>query len=231
MAGLLDDLGKGIMNAASEAVTGMSNEERDKLVEKMMGGNMDFNDYFKMTLMMQSQGGVGGIMSSVNNVPGLKQTLGMDDTNVGEAEAKLEQYSKIIAAMSEEEREQPGYFLVGEGASARISAFVEKSELEQAVVEEFFEQFRKMKTFFTKMGAGVRQGKSRDQVAKEMEQEAKAEEAKAKSAGQSAPKNQPFVNPERKLKKLQKRKAASGRKPPPPLSSGARAQFKRPTRR
>jgi len=218
LAGVLDDMGKGILDAAASAATGMSTKERDGLVAKLLGGNMDFNDFLTMFMMMKNQGGATTVLNSASSIPGLKSRLGLDTAAAEDTEAELATASKIIAAMTEEEREQPGYYLVGDAARARISALATKAEVEEVAVDAFLKKFSSMKDFFIRLGVGVSEGKSQEQVAKEMEREAKEE-------GKSAPrqtKGTPFINPARAAKKAAK--AAARRRVLPPRSKAPRGR-------
>merc|ERR550525_1555335 len=174
--------GKGVMDATASAVTGMDEQERDVLVGKMMSGRTDFNDYLKMTMLMQNQGGVGGMMNSVASVPGLQKALGVE-AGAGqseETEAKLQDYSTIIGAMTPEQRENPGFYLFSENKDKNIAALAEASAQPEEKVTKFLGEFKTMRFIFTKLGAGKMQGKSKDQVAKEIEKELEKEDGKAK---------------------------------------------------
>jgi len=220
MYGILDDVGKGIQDAgkgiikgaadaAAEAVSGMTEEERDALLRKMQSGRTDFNDFLKMTLMLQKEGGVSGMMNTVTKMPGLSEGLGLDNQDLSEAEKKLALYSKVIDVMTEDEREQPGYFLLGAQARANVEKLAEKSGLAVELIDGFLDEFKSMSTFLTKMGAG----KDMDTIMKEMERERTTSTATDAPRTTSA-KGQPYVNPERRKKKLLNRrlkaKAASG---------------------
>jgi len=223
MFGLLDDIGQGIMKSAASTVTGMEEEERDALIQKLMGGQMDFNDYITMSVMMQRQGGSMGILNTINNIGGMKEALGMaDDVDTEDAEDKMQKYSKIVGAMTEEQRANPGYFTVGSGAEKNVAKLVETcevEEVEEATVKQFLKEFSRMKGFFLRIGAGMREGKSQEELGQEMELWMKeVDEAALVKPNAEKKVNLPYINPARAEKKAEKLRKQRERKPPPPPS-------------
>jgi len=230
MFGLLDDLGKGIedvgkgiMKSATDTVTGMSEEERDSLLQKLMAGNMDFNDYVTMSVMMQRQGGAMGIMSTLSNIKGLKENLGMEDNvDTDDAESKLAQYSKIVGAMTEEQRANPGYYTVSSGAEENIKTLVNVSEVEEVTVRQFMKEFSRMQGFMLRIGQGMKENKDQETLGREIEQWMKEEDEgitmkEKKQEEEEEEGNKPYINPKRAEKRKAKAlKQRAERRPPPP---------------
>merc|ERR1712060_907481 len=112
----------------------------DQLISKMMSGSMDFNDYLKMTLMMKSGGGAQAVVDTVGKVPGLQKALNMDKGDTDATDAKIQEYSKLLGAMTETEREQPGLFMLGANARANVARLAEKAEVSEEFVDQFLSE-------------------------------------------------------------------------------------------
>jgi len=219
--GAAAEAGAKFLDASASAVTGMSTQERDELTARMMGGRTDFNDYVKMTMLLKNKGGIGGLATTLSSVQGLDKLEGaMGMAQGDESEKKLETYCTIISAMTPEQRESPGMFIFSEAKEENIQGLIKASEVPEETVRAFLGEFESMRFVFLKLGAGMREGKSHDKIAKEIDQEL----ARKKEAEYNAEKGEAFdieavpekgpkthdgqyVNPDRAAKRRAKKDA------------------------
>jgi len=213
--------GSKLLEASADAVTGMTESERNELTGRMMGGRTDFNDYVKMTMLMQNQGGIGGIASSLGSVQGLDKLTGAMGIQEGDgSEKKLEEYCTVISAMTPQQRESPGFFLFSESKEENIQGLIKASDMPEETVRTFLGDFERMRFVFLKLGEGMRSGKSNNQISKEIDEELarkKEEEYNSKKEAfdiEAVPEKGPrvregqYINPAR----LEKRRARRSKK-------------------
>merc|ERR1711908_84682 len=99
------------------------------------------------------------------------------------------------------ERSQPNLFILGASARANVARVAEKAGVSEEFVDKFLAEFQAMKQFFVKMGTGLREGKTKEQMAKEIEND---KDFLKMGSSPSSSKNQPYVNPKRQQKKALK---------------------------
>jgi len=164
----ITNAGKSVLDGAITATTGMDSAERDELMTKMTAGMMDFDDYVKMTSMMNDQGGIAGTINRLGSFSGLTEKMGIKNTD--ESQKELQVYCNIIGAMTEEQRTQPALFLFVQDKEENMAELANAAEVELAVVKKFIGQFKAMRTMFVKIGAGQKSGLSNRAIEKQIEQ-------------------------------------------------------------
>ncbi|CAK0800679.1 unnamed protein product [Prorocentrum cordatum] len=171
--GAAAEAGAKFLDASASAVTGMSTQDRAGRAHGQDDGRTDFNDYVKMTMLLKNKGGIGGLATTLSSVQGLDKLEGaMGMAQGDESEKKLETYCTIISAMTpEDQRESPGMFIFSEAKEENIQGLIKASEVPEETVRAFLGEFESMRFVFLKLGAGMREGKSHDKIAKEIDQE------------------------------------------------------------
>jgi hypothetical protein len=182
--GAVTDAGRSVFNSAANAVTGMEEKERDELMGRLSLGQNDFNDYLKMIMLMKERGGIGGLASSLGSIPGIQKAVGLDEEEAGKmgSEEKLQAYAEIIAAMPEEYRGSPGFYLYSESKEDNINKLKEACGQDPELVDRFFDEFEKQQYVFKRLSAGVREGREPEQVMKEITMEMDEKEKMANLA-------------------------------------------------
>lgn len=160
--GFLDDIGKGMQDAAVTAATGLSAEESAELMERSKTGKMNFDDYLTMLKALSKMSETAGFLEQFT---GSSSSAGL--------EVRIDGYREILEKMTEEERQDPS-LLQGDGAAvkARVKSLAERCDTTVKEMDQFLMEVETMSAMFEKLGSGKDMNTVRLEMA---EQRAEAE--------------------------------------------------------
>jgi len=172
----MEDMAKQMGDGALGMALGLGEEERDELMAKCASGDMNFDDFMKVSAVINRMGGAKGavgMLSKFASVPGA------EDADGGEADKKLKEWEVVMNAMQEDERKDPNLLLGAAAAEKkqRIARIAQNAGIETEDVEAFLNEFSGLKKLFGKLGSG----KSFDEAGKELAEEKVEEELAKKS--------------------------------------------------
>lgn len=134
-----------ILHARDHIMSTMEVEDREIVTARISRGEMNFNDFFGVTLAMDQNYGLSAVSSPLASAPN--------------------GYELIIAVMSQEERLSPGLFAKSNPmASERIERISNDCGVSYQTVATFLSDFGSLQEFFAK----VHSGKSKKGVADSM---------------------------------------------------------------
>mmetsp|Transcript_129300 Transcript_129300/g.360111 ORF Transcript_129300/g.360111 Transcript_129300/m.360111 type:complete len:266 (-) Transcript_129300:110-907(-) len=124
----------------------LSTEESEELERKTASGEIDFDDFFKLTKVMTAE------------------AIGEEGDRVNR---KLGQYKAIIDAMSQEERANPRLLLAGEQSEESIVRIALGSGTSAETVGTFLDEFRSTRSLFMKLASGMSMRAAQQELAAE----------------------------------------------------------------
>ncbi len=119
--------------------------EAEKMQEKILSAQFDFNDFLKQTRLLKTMGSLGGIAKMI---PGLNKISG---DQLEQGEAQLKQAESIISSMTMEERRNPDLLAGSPSRRRRIAGGSGRSLND---VSKLVSDFQKMRSLMQQMGQG-----------------------------------------------------------------------------
>ncbi len=119
--------------------------EAEKMQEKILSAQFDFNDFLKQTRMLKTMGSLGGIAKMI---PGMNKISG---DQLEQGEAQLKRAEAMISSMTVEERRNPD-LLAGSPSRRRRIATGSGRSLND--VSKLVSDFQKMRSLMQQMGQG-----------------------------------------------------------------------------
>jgi signal recognition particle subunit SRP54 len=140
-------LGMGdVLTLVEKAAEEVDIADAEKMHEKIMAAQFDFNDFLKQMRLMKSMGSLGGVLKLI---PGMNK-LTDDQLEKGESQLKLSE--SIVNSMTKEERQNPDLLAGSPSRRRRIARGSGHSEKE---VSKLVTDFSRMRTMMQRMGQGA----------------------------------------------------------------------------
>lgn len=147
-------LGMGdVLTLIEKAEDALSEEDSQKLMEKMMNGTFDYNDLLKQIKMINRMGRLSGLLKLIPGMGQLSQLQNIDDDS-------LDFVTVIINSMTKEERRNPELI---EYSSSRKRRIAQGSGRSVSDVNKLEQMLEKQKKAF-KMMAGMDESKLEEQA-------------------------------------------------------------------
>ena len=147
-------LGMGdVLTLIEKAEDALSEEDSQKLMEKMMNGTFDYNDLLKQNKMINRMGRLSGLLKLIPGMGQLSQLQNIDDDS-------LDFVKVIINSMTKEERRNPELI---EYSSSRKRRIAQGSGRSVSDVNKLEQMLEKQKKAF-KMMAGMDESKLEEQA-------------------------------------------------------------------
>ncbi len=120
--------------------------DAEKLQEKIMSAQFDFNDFLKQTKLMKNMGSLGGIMKMI---PGMGNKLSSEQLQQGEQQ--LRRCEAMIKSMTMEERENPEVLA---GSPSRRRRVAKGAGYAEKDISKLVTDFQRMRGLMQQMGQG-----------------------------------------------------------------------------
>ncbi|MEM9449742.1 MAG: signal recognition particle protein [Cyanobacteria bacterium P01_E01_bin.6] len=119
--------------------------EAEKMQEKILSAQFDFNDFLKQTRLLKTMGSLGGLAKMI---PGMNKISG---DKLEEGEAQLKRAESMIGSMTLEERRHPELLAGSPSRRRRIASGSGRSLND---VSKLVSDFQKMRSLMQQMGQG-----------------------------------------------------------------------------
>lgn len=119
--------------------------EAEKLSQKILEAQFDFDDFLKQTRLLKTMGSLGGIMKMI---PGMNKLSG---EQLEQGESQLKRAEAMINSMTREERKNPDLLA---GSPSRRRRIAKGSGLGLDDVSKLVSDFQKMRTLMQQMSKG-----------------------------------------------------------------------------
>ena len=130
-------LGMGdVLTLIEKAEDALSEEDSEKLMEKMMNGTYDYNDLLKQVKMINRMGRLSGLLKMI---PGMGQMAQLKDVD----DSSLDFIQVIINSMTKEERRDPSLIEYSSSRKRRIAAGSGRSVSDVNKLEQMLEKQKK----------------------------------------------------------------------------------------
>jgi signal recognition particle subunit SRP54 len=140
-------LGMGdVLSLVEKAAEQVDLADAEKMQEKILSAQFDFNDFLKQTRLMKSMGSLGGIMKLI---PGMGKQISDDDLQKGETQLKRSE--AMIGSMTIEERTNPDILSSSPSRRRRVAR---GSGFQESDVTKLVSDFKKMRSLMQQMGQG-----------------------------------------------------------------------------
>ncbi|PSR18254.1 signal recognition particle protein [filamentous cyanobacterium CCP3] len=140
-------LGMGdVLTLVEKAQEAVDIADAEKLTQKILEAEFDFDDFLKQMRLMKTMGSLGGIMKLI---PGMGKQITGDMLEQGEAQ--LKRCEAMINSMTTQERKQPNLLSSSPSRRRRIAA---GSGHQEKDVGKLVSDFTKMRTMMQQMGRG-----------------------------------------------------------------------------
>ncbi len=140
-------LGMGdVLSLVEKAAEQVDLADAEKMQEKILSAQFDFNDFLKQTRLMKSMGSLGGIMKLI---PGMGKQISDDDLQKGETQLKRSE--AMIGSMTVEERTNPDMLSSSPSRRRRVAR---GSGFQESDVNKLVSDFKKMRSLMQQMGQG-----------------------------------------------------------------------------
>jgi signal recognition particle subunit SRP54 len=140
-------LGMGdVLTLVEKAQEAVDLGDAEKLTQKILEAEFDFDDFLKQMRFMKSMGSLGGIMKLI---PGMGKQITGDMLEQGEAQ--LKRCEAMINSMTTQERKQPNLLSSSPSRRRRIA---KGSGHQEKDVGKLVSDFTKMRTMMQQMGRG-----------------------------------------------------------------------------
>ncbi|KPQ38043.1 MAG: signal recognition particle protein [Phormidium sp.] len=140
-------LGMGdVLSLVEKAAEQVDLADAEKMQEKILSAQFDFNDFLKQTRLMKSMGSLGGIMKLI---PGMGKQISDDDLQKGETQLKRSE--AMIGSMTIEERTNPDILSSSPSRRRRVA---QGSGFQESDVNKLVSDFKKMRSLMQQMGQG-----------------------------------------------------------------------------
>ncbi len=120
--------------------------DAEKLQEKILSAEFDFNDFLKQTRLMKNMGSLAGIMKLI---PGMGNKLSSDQLQQGEQQ--LKRCEAMINSMTMEERTQPEVLA---GSPSRRRRVAKGAGYNEKDISKLVTDFQRMRGLMQQMGQG-----------------------------------------------------------------------------
>jgi len=139
-------LGMGdVLTLVEKAQEAVDIADAEKMQEKILSAQFDFNDFLKQMRLLKNMGSFAGFMKLIPGMPKLSSN------QLEEAEVKLKLTESMINAMTPAERRNPELLAASPSRRRRIAKGSGHSETE---VSKLVTEFQKMRTMMQQMGQG-----------------------------------------------------------------------------
>ncbi|NMG57557.1 signal recognition particle protein [Geitlerinema sp. P-1104] len=140
-------LGMGdVLSLVEKAAEQVDLADAEKMQEKILSAQFDFNDFLKQTRLMKSMGSLGGIMKLI---PGMGKQISDEDLEKGETQLKRSE--AMIGSMTVEERTNPDLLSSSPSRRRRVA---KGSGFDESDVNKLVSDFKKMRSLMQQMGQG-----------------------------------------------------------------------------
>lgn len=119
--------------------------EAEKMQEKILSAQFDFNDFLKQTRLLKTMGSLGGIAKLI---PGMNK---ISSDALEQGEAQLKRAESMINSMTLEERKNPDLLA---GSPSRRRRIAKGSGYDLNDVSKLVSDFQKMRSLMQQMGQG-----------------------------------------------------------------------------
>ncbi|MGB3572742.1 MAG: signal recognition particle protein, partial [Phormidesmis sp.] len=120
--------------------------DAEKLQEKILSAQFDFDDFLKQTRLMKNMGSLAGIMKMI---PGMGNKLSSDQLQQGEQQ--LKRCEAMIKSMTKEERKNPEVLAGSPSRRRRVAKGAGYSEKD---ISKLVTDFQRMRGLMQQMGQG-----------------------------------------------------------------------------
>ena len=120
--------------------------DAEKLQEKILSAQFDFNDFLKQTRLMKNMGSLAGIMKMI---PGMGNKLSSDQLQQGEQQ--LKRCEAMISSMTMEERKNPEVLAGSPSRRRRVARGAGYAEKD---ISKLVSDFQRMRGLMQQMGQG-----------------------------------------------------------------------------
>ncbi|MEN8447237.1 MAG: signal recognition particle protein, partial [Cyanobacteria bacterium J06555_13] len=120
--------------------------DAEKLQEKILSAQFDFNDFLKQTRLMKNMGSLAGIMKMI---PGMGNKLSSDQLQQGEQQ--LKRCEAMISSMTMEERKNPDVLA---GSPSRRRRVARGAGYNEKDISKLVTDFQRMRGLMQQMGQG-----------------------------------------------------------------------------
>jgi len=139
-------LGMGdVLSLVEKAQEEVDMVEAEKMQEKILSAQFDFNDFLKQTRLLKAMGSLGGIMKML---PGMNKISG---EQLEQGEAQLKRAEAMINSMTLEERKNPDLLASSPSRRRRIA---KGAGFGLDDVSKLVSDFQKMRSLMQQMGKG-----------------------------------------------------------------------------
>ena len=130
-------LGMGdVLTLIEKAEDAISEEDSQKLMEKMMNGTYNYNDLLKQMKMINRMGKFSGLLKLIPGMANIQQLKDVDDS-------QFDFIQVIINSMTKEERRDPSLIAMSSSRKRRIAAGSGRSLTEVNKLEQMLEKQKK----------------------------------------------------------------------------------------
>ncbi|HYW20185.1 MAG TPA: signal recognition particle protein [Nodularia sp. (in: cyanobacteria)] len=119
--------------------------DAEKMQDKILSAQFDFNDFVKQLRMLKNMGSLGGIMKLI---PGMNK---ISDEQLKQGETQLKRCESMINSMTRKERQDPDLLASSPSRRRRIA---KGSGYREPDVSKLVADFQKMRTLMQQMGQG-----------------------------------------------------------------------------
>ncbi len=139
-------LGMGdVLTLVEKAQEAVDIADAEKMQEKILSAQFDFNDFLKQMRLLKNMGSFAGFMKLIPGMPKLSSN------QLEEAEVKLKLTESMINSMTAEERRNPELLAASPSRRRRIA---QGSGHRETDVSKLVTEFQKMRTMMQQMGQG-----------------------------------------------------------------------------
>lgn len=139
-------LGMGdVLTLVEKAQEAVDIADAEKMQEKILSAQFDFNDFLKQMRILKNMGSFAGFMKLIPGMPKLSSN------QLEEAEVKLKLTESMINSMTAEERRNPELLAASPSRRRRIA---QGSGHRETDVSKLVTEFQKMRTMMQQMGQG-----------------------------------------------------------------------------
>jgi len=138
-------LGMGdVLTLIEKAEDALSEEDSEKLMQKMMDGTYNYNDLLKQMKMIKKMGKLSGLLKMIPGLSNVAQLKDVDDN-------AMDFVPVVISSMTKEERRDPSLIARSSSRKRRIADGSGRSLTEVNKVEQMLEKQKKTFKMFSNM--------------------------------------------------------------------------------
>jgi len=140
-------LGMGdVISLVEKAAADISDEEAEKMQQKVLDAKFDFDDFLKQSAMLSKMGSLGGVAKML---PGMAGNI--DANQMRAVERRLKKSEAMICSMTLKERANPDLLIKDTTARSRIQRITKGSGCDFEDGQSFMSEFQKMRTMMSRM--------------------------------------------------------------------------------